>query len=180
MVTSRWLSGTQIAATCFVPATPSVTNRFISIGAAPLWFLAQTCTLYLPCPAFRRYPMKVCLRNILRMNGFHEPKLSGRELTVLMPHFTGSITKGWFDKAMRWRRIHPAVLERLVLVAPSTSYIASLPYQKIPDRGDFQRFKQDERLQYWNQTIERRKLLAEAFDETLSAPYPLSRLATGR
>ena len=57
---------------------------------------------------------------------------------VLYPHFTDSITKGWFDKAMRWRRVHPAVLERLVLVAPSTSYIASLPHQKIPDRGDFQ------------------------------------------
>ena len=97
---------------------------------------------------------------------------------VLYPHFTDSITKGWFDKAMRWRRVHPAVLERLVLVAPSTSYIASLPHQKIPDRGDFQRFKQDERLQYWNQTIERSKLLAEAFEETLDDPNPLARLAT--
>ena len=65
---------------------------------------------------------------------------------VLYPHFTDSITKGWFDKAIPWRRVRPEVLERLVLVAPSASYIASLPYQKIPDRGDFRRFNQDQRL----------------------------------
>jgi hypothetical protein len=81
---------------------------------------------------------------------------------------------------MHWRRIRPDVIERLVLVAPSKSYLASLPHQKIPDRGDFQRFKQDERLQYWNQSIERSKLLAEAFDETLNATNPLTYLATER
>ena len=99
---------------------------------------------------------------------------------VLYPHFTDSITKGWFDKAMHWRRIRPDVIERLVLVAPSKSYLASLPHQKIPDRGDFRRFKQDERLQHWNQSLERSKLLAEAFDETLNAPNPLTYLATER
>ena len=99
---------------------------------------------------------------------------------VLYPHFTDSITRGWFDKTMRWRRISPVVLERLVLVAPSTSYIASLPHQKIPDRGDFQRFSLDQRLEYWNQTIERSKLLAEAFEETLDDHDPLARLAKER
>ena len=99
---------------------------------------------------------------------------------VLYPHFTDSITKGWFDKAIPWRRVRPEVLERLVLIAPSASYIASLPYQKIPDRGDFRRFNQDQRLQYWNQTMERSKLLAEAFDETLNAPNPLAGLVSGR
>ena len=98
---------------------------------------------------------------------------------VLYPHFTDTITKGWFDKAIRWRRIHPELLERMVLIAPSTSYIASLPHQKIPDRGDFQRFGQDERLQYWNQAVERSKLLAEAFSETLADQNPLARLTTG-
>lgn len=98
---------------------------------------------------------------------------------VLYPHFTDSITKGWFDKALRWRRIRPEVLDRLVLIAPSTSYVDSLPYQKIPDRGDFQRFEQTERLRYWNQTIEQSKLLAEAFSETLNDPNPLARLTTG-
>ena len=99
---------------------------------------------------------------------------------LLYPHFTDSITKGWFDKAMPWRKIRPEALERLVLVAPSKSYLASLPHQKIPDRGDFRRFKQDERLQYWNQSLARSKLLAEAFDETLNAPNPLTYLATER
>jgi len=99
---------------------------------------------------------------------------------VLYPHFTDSITKGWFDKAIPWRRVRPEVLERLVLIAPSASYIACLPYQKIPDRGDFRRFNQDQRLQYWNQTMERSKLLAEAFDETLNAPNPLAGLVPGR
>jgi hypothetical protein len=99
---------------------------------------------------------------------------------VLYPHFTDSITKGWFDKTIPWRRIRPAVLDRLVLVAPSTSYIASLPNQKIPDRGDFQRFSLHQRLEYWNQAIDRSKLLAEAFEETLGEPNPLARLAKER
>ena len=99
---------------------------------------------------------------------------------VLYPHFTDSITKGWFDKTIPWRRIRPAVLDRLVLVAPSTSYIASLPNQKIPDRGDFQRFSLHQRLEYWNQAIDRSKLLAEAFEETLDEPNPLARLAKER
>jgi hypothetical protein len=107
---------------------------------------------------------------------FDFDNLAGEGL-ALYPHFTDSVTKGWFDKALKWRKIRPEVLDRIVLVAPSSSYIASLPNQKIPDRSDFQKFNQDERLLYWYQAIEQSKLLAEAFNETLDNPNPLAHIS---
>ena len=92
---------------------------------------------------------------------------------VLYPHFSTAITTGWFDKALPWRRISPASIDRLIVVAPSKVYVRSLPNGKIPDRRDFKTFKTEERMKYWNHALESSKLLAEAFNDAIEHVNPL-------
>ena len=74
---------------------------------------------------------------------------------ILYPHFYGHLVPGWFDKALPWRqggRGHPARgLERVVVVAPSPAFVASLPGGKIPDRRDFYAFPAAERVRRWEE-----------------------------
>jgi hypothetical protein len=72
---------------------------------------------------------------------------------VLYPHFYPYVVPGWFDKSLRWRRAGPLNFRRAVLVSPSPEFIASLPYGKIPDREDFVRLSDDERLGYWRRVL---------------------------
>jgi hypothetical protein len=86
---------------------------------------------------------------------------------VLFPHFFDGITPGWFDKALPWRRVPPAVLERVVMIAPSREFIGSLPGARVPDRGDFNRFPSGERQRRWKEVVERCRALADALEELL-------------
>ncbi|TDF86418.1 patatin-like phospholipase family protein [Pseudomonas sp. H9] len=74
---------------------------------------------------------------------------------VLYPHFTDKVIPGWFDKALPWRRGDAQRLRNVLLVAPSSQYLASLPYGKLPDRSDFKRFMGDagSRQRYWHKSI---------------------------
>lgn len=96
---------------------------------------------------------------------------------ILYPHFTDRVIKGWFDKALPWRQYNNGPLDNVVLIAPSAEYIASLPYGKIPDRKDFQRFSTDNRLQHWREAINRSRELADAFDKVVNATDPLARVS---
>jgi len=95
---------------------------------------------------------------------------------VLYPHFSAKAVKGWFDKSLPWRQNSADLLDKVVILAPSPSYLAQLPYGKIPDRGDFSRFSQSDRLVYWQEAVDQSRLLAEAFEEVISSTDPLARV----
>lgn len=76
---------------------------------------------------------------------------------VLLPHFSKTIYPGWLDKYTGWRKPNPKFLEHVLLLAPSESFIESLPFSKIPDRSDFKRFIGDDnaRIKYWQEVTKR-------------------------
>jgi len=84
---------------------------------------------------------------------------------VLLPHFSDTIIPGWLDKYAGWRKPESSHLEHMLLVAPSASFIESLPLSKIPDRSDFKRFVGDDRgrIQYWQEVTKRSSELSETF-----------------
>lgn len=92
---------------------------------------------------------------------------------TLYPHFTDKVIKGWFDKKLPWRTNAAALLDKVVILAPSSEYLASLPYGKIPDRNDFARLSQSERVAYWQEAMDSSKQLAAAFHEIVNADDPL-------
>lgn len=60
---------------------------------------------------------------------------------VLFPHFSQRIVPGWLDKFLPWRKPHAQHLDRVLMIAPSDEMLARLPNGKIPDRKDFNRYK---------------------------------------
>ena len=92
---------------------------------------------------------------------------------VLYPHFRKQLTAGWFDKALRWRTRKVPALDNLVLICPSESFLANLPFGKIPDRGDFRVLPPTERVAYWETCVRESERLAEAFHNLISGDDPL-------
>mgnify|MGYP003333328786 CR=1 FL=1 len=91
---------------------------------------------------------------------------------VLYPHFCAQLTPGWFDKNLPARTRSPS-LSNLVLICPSDEFLASLPYGKIPDRGDFRSMPPEQRVAYWEICIRESQRLAEAFYELVTGDDPL-------
>jgi hypothetical protein len=84
---------------------------------------------------------------------------------VLYPHFYPYVVPGWFDKSLRWRRGRPINFRRALIIAPSPEFIARLPGGKIPDRDDFYRLPDEERIRAWRQVLsESRRLGDELWD----------------
>lgn len=92
---------------------------------------------------------------------------------ILYPHFSESITTGWFDKFVPWRRPSLNTAKKLVLLCPSKGFVASLPQGKIPDRSDFTRMDHEQRVKYWGECVERSKAMAEEFAELIEQDDPL-------
>ncbi len=92
---------------------------------------------------------------------------------ILYPHFYPYLIPGWFDKSLPWRRAKAAQMEKMILLCPSTSWVHSLPYGKIPDRTDFSKLTDQQRLEYWAVVLERSKELAR---DLKSGNYRLERL----
>ncbi len=82
---------------------------------------------------------------------------------LLYPHFYSHITPGWYDKPLHWRRVTAAALKRVVIIAPSASFVAGLPAGKIPDRSDFNALTESQRIASWTQVCEDSEHIAEAF-----------------
>lgn len=93
---------------------------------------------------------------------------------ILYPHFRDRVVPGWFDKFLPWRHRSVTQASRLVLLCPNDAFVAGLPQGKIPDRGDFSRFGEEERIRYWEDCIEASKAMAEEFAELISGPNPLA------
>jgi len=98
------------------------------------------------------------------------PFLTDNESLVLYPHFYETITPGWFDKPLN-RKPSPKNMENVVLIAPSKSFIDSLPMKKIPDRKDFYTFKKRdrERQDIWRNVVKRNRQLGDAFAEAVES-----------
>ncbi len=87
---------------------------------------------------------------------------------VLYPHFYSHIVPGWFDKSLPWRRARVHNFDRALLIAPSASFVASLPDGKIPDRRDFYTFTQAERERRWQRVLELSAQLGEELHELIA------------
>ncbi len=88
---------------------------------------------------------------------------------VLYPHFTDSITPGWFDKMFKSRKANPENQARTLLLSPSQEYLNSLPLGRLPDRKDFtlKGLDQQKRIQLWNQSVADSQRLGDEFLEMI-------------
>jgi hypothetical protein len=95
---------------------------------------------------------------------------SGGGLTLFF-HHQERIIPGWMDK--RFRRRGPAddLLDSVIMVYPSESFVEGLPDGRIPDRGDFETFIDDpaERIANWRRTVELAAPLGEEFLELVAS-----------
>jgi len=96
------------------------------------------------------------------------------ESVWLYPHFSNSVTRGWFDKFLPWRSGRKISNAQLIMVCPSPEFLASLPHGKIPDRRDFGALDERERLRYWRSCVAASERLADEFVELVTGPDPLS------
>jgi len=92
----------------------------------------------------------------------------GREIDAtdgltLYPHFYPHLVPGWFDKMLPWRRT--TGLKRTIVIAPSREHVVSLPGGKIPDRDDFVKMNDRDRIAAWRTVIK----LGETMGEELHA-----------
>lgn len=85
------------------------------------------------------------------------------------PHFRDRIVPGWFDKKLPWRKAKRENIQDVLLVAPSAEFLATLPYGKIPDRGDFTALDNDTRLAYWRRVVAETERMADEFLEILES-----------
>jgi hypothetical protein len=90
-----------------------------------------------------------------------------RKGLVLFPHFFDRITPGWFDKPLRWRKPRAENFDDVVMLAPSDSFIASLPGGRVPDRNDFLELETAQRIRQWQTVMERCRALADEFNDLL-------------
>ena len=88
---------------------------------------------------------------------------------VLYPHFFDHIVPGWFDKALGWRRGSVENFDRVLLVAPSREFVASLPGGKIPDRRDFYSMPEAERMKRWQIVRDRSEQLGDELGELIAS-----------
>jgi len=96
------------------------------------------------------------------------PFLPEEDKFVLYPHFYKKITPGWFDKALN-RKPNSRHMKNVVLIAPSSKFVKSLPFEKIPDRKDFMTLKGKgrERMAYWKTVVKKSRRLGEEFFEAI-------------
>ncbi len=86
---------------------------------------------------------------------------------VFYPHFYDRAIPGWFDKSLKWRKPSADNYRNVVMVAPSPSFVSQLPYGKIPDRKDFVRMDDQQRIQYWQTVIRESQRLGDELLERL-------------
>jgi hypothetical protein len=99
---------------------------------------------------------------------------------TLLPHFSPSVTAGWLDKHLPWRKHgiqgEPTLFDRLVVLYPCPEYVKKhMPLGRIPDRQDVQRFKAHppERLSHWRKCLSQSEAFAHAFAQMAGSPSAL-------
>jgi hypothetical protein len=99
------------------------------------------------------------------------PRSPDREGIVLFPHYVDRISPGWFDKFLSRRGKGPTDQDWMLVIAPSPEFVARLPHGRIPDRTDFQRFRDNdkERLKFWDRTAKESERLGDEFLELVGS-----------
>jgi len=87
---------------------------------------------------------------------------------ILYPHFFDHVIPGWFDKGLKWRRGTSSNFDRVLLIAPSHDFVASLPGKKIPDRRDFYGMTESERMRRWQAVNEASERPADELRELIA------------
>ncbi|MCP3871582.1 MAG: patatin-like phospholipase family protein [Desulfobacteraceae bacterium] len=97
------------------------------------------------------------------------PFIEEESKMMLYPHFYPYLIPGWFDKKWSKRRAAGKVLDNTLILAPSPGFISKLPYNRIPDRKDFQRMKGNdkERIRFWKKVAGLSHCLGEEFLEAV-------------
>jgi hypothetical protein len=90
---------------------------------------------------------------------------------VLYPHFQQAVVPGWLDKSLKWRHRSSAFLDDVIVLAPSTEWIATLPNGKLPDRTDFVRYASDydARVAAWSAATGESQRLADEFAQWIAS-----------
>lgn len=84
---------------------------------------------------------------------------------ILYPHFMPQLKPGWFDKRLKWRHVRAEHYQDVLLLTPTQAFIDKLPHGKIPDRRDFRRMSNSDRMNYWRKAVQAGERLAEEFRE---------------
>ena len=92
----------------------------------------------------------------------------------LFPHFSKRTTAGWFDKFLPWRADTEALSTNIIMICPSDEFLATLPHGKIPDRQDFGRMSEIERIQYWKICVQESERLGDEFCSWIGSDDPLA------
>lgn len=148
----------------FVELTESnVRDALLASGSIPLILQAVTDIAGAPTGAYWDGGL---IDYHLHLPYQHNPGL------VLYPHFTDHIVPGWLDKSMPWRRARGATLENMILISPSTDFLAQLPNRKLPDRSDFKRYGQNHksRIRDWTFAIDESERMAESLARWVEKP----------
>ena len=98
---------------------------------------------------------------------------------VLYPHFQRAVVPGWLDKSLKWRHGSTHFLEDVIVLAPRSDWVATLPNKKLPDRTDFTRYGRDlqARVAVWQTAVAASTRLRDEFAEWLAAGCDPSRVA---
>ena len=90
---------------------------------------------------------------------------------TLYPHFYNSVKLKWFDKFYPWRHAGARELDRVILLCPSRTFVASLPDGRIPSRQDFRRYdkKPEVRARKWKEALERSHELGHDFLQAIKS-----------
>ncbi|MCZ6808368.1 MAG: patatin-like phospholipase family protein [Proteobacteria bacterium] len=102
--------------------------------------------------------------------------LSEPDRLTLFPHFSERLIPGWFDKKLSWRKPNPQHTDRTILICPSAEFVSRLPFGKIPDRTDFLKMDQDQRMQSWRKTVNACRELADDLADVLDNGRVAARL----
>lgn len=95
---------------------------------------------------------------------------------ILYPHFFPTLKPGWFDKSLKRRSVNSANYENVVVITPSHSHVANLPYQKISDRNDFTQMEQTERIKYWQTVLDESHRMADDFQHLVENGNELEKI----
>ncbi|MCG8530342.1 MAG: patatin-like phospholipase family protein [Desulfovibrionales bacterium] len=93
--------------------------------------------------------------------------LASKEGFILYPHFFPHLIQGWFDKYTHSGRAQSPLTDRIILLAPSPAFVATLPRGKIPDRKDLEDFMDHpgQRKEFWTRAADHCQRLGKIFLE---------------
>ena len=101
---------------------------------------------------------------------------SGDDRLAMYLHFYNYLKPGWFDKSLSWRQASAEHTASTLLISPSPEFVASLPYSKIPDRHDFAKLSESERIAAWRTVVSQCEALADELNEVLARDKLAERL----